>query len=175
MNESEILPGDILAMRGASFLSRGILRATGNTVSHIGIVTAISPFIEITEALVRVKTRPMSITLEDGIAAAFILQDRTLIIDERIKIVERALGFSAAGYNYPDLLLQLLNSIFRTTWFTDYLTINMNHYPICSYVAAKSYAETGRGFGMSDRTTSPADIYAWAINHSDKYRILQIK
>ena len=165
-----ILAGDILAVRGTSWLSRGILKATGNTVSHVGIITATSPIIEVTEALIRVKTNPIDVSIaDDDIEWAAVLQDKTLTDSERITIVEAALQFSSDSYNYGAILLQLLNSNFNTTWFTDHLSFGMNGRPICSYVAAESYSKTGRNFGVEDRTTTPADIYEYSIYNSDKY------
>lgn len=168
------LPGDILVVRGTGWISKGILKATGNTVSHVGIVTAISPFVEITEALTRVRTRPMEESIAEADWAA-ILQDKTLTDEERTHIVISALKFSAAGYNYLDILFQLLNANFSTTWFTDHLAFRMDNTPICSYVAAKTYSDTGRNFGVPDKTTTPADIYAFSIHNSDKYTELVVK
>lgn len=58
--------GDILAIRGTGFFARGILAATGNTVSHVGMVLAPTPGPLAIEALWRVKTRPLSLSIQDS-------------------------------------------------------------------------------------------------------------
>lgn len=113
--------GDILAVRGKGFFARGILAATGNTVSHVGMVTGTEPFVVIIEALLAVKTRPIAESMADA-EAAYLLQDISISTDQREAIVRRALKFSAADYGWADIIFHLANAIFRTTWFTDHLT-----------------------------------------------------
>jgi hypothetical protein len=168
-------PGDILAIRGKGFFARGILAATGNTVSHVGMVTGTEPFVEIIEALLRVKTRPIEESMADA-EAAYLLQDLSISADQREAIVRRALEFSAADYGWADILLQLANAIFRTTWFTDHLTFGyLNQFPICSYLVAESYQTIGLTFGKEkEESITPADIYNFAEKHPSIYTVTKL-
>lgn len=165
-------PGNILAVRGKRFFDRGILAATGNTVRHAGMVTETGPFVIVIEALLRVKTRP----IEESVAnaeKAYLLQDLSISADQRANIVKWGLRFYAADYGWGDILLQLANAIFRTTWFTDHLTFGLlNQFPICSYLVAESYKTIGLTFGKKEEESiAPADIYNFAIGNPSIYTV----
>lgn len=167
-------PGDILAVRGKGFFARGILAATGNTVSHVGMVVGDSPVIVI-EALLRVKTRPIEESVADA-EAAYLLQDLSLSADKRDTIVKRACQFSAADYGWGDIILQAANAILRTTWFTDHLTFGLlNQFPICSYLVAESYKTVGLTFGKrKEESITPADIYNFAEKNPSIYTVTKL-
>jgi hypothetical protein len=167
-------PGDILAVRGKGFLARGILAATDDTVSHVGMVVGDKPVI-IIEALLRVVTRPIEESVSDA-EAAYLLQDLSLSAQQRAEIVKRAREFSAADYGWTDILLQLGNAVFRTTWFTDHLTFGLlDHFPICSYLVAESYETIGLTFGKKeDESITPADIYNFARRHPTIYTVTKL-
>ena len=169
-------PGDILAVRGKGFFARGILAATGNTVSHVGMVTGVEPFVMIIEALLRVTTRPIEESVADA-ERAYLLQDISLSAGQREAIVRRALKFSAADYGWGDILLQLANAIFRTTWFTDHLTFGLlNQFPICSYLVAESYKTIGLTFGKKEEESiTPADIFDFALKNPSIYIVTTLK
>jgi hypothetical protein len=167
-------PGDILAIRGKGFFARGILAATGNTVSHVGMVVGDSPVIVI-EALLRVKTRPIGESIADA-ETAYLLQDLSLSPQKRDTIVKRVCQFSAADYGWGDIVLQLANAIFRTTWFTDHLTFGLlNQFPICSYLVAESYKTIGLTFGkQKEESITPADIYNFAEKNTSIYTVTKL-
>jgi hypothetical protein len=167
-------PGDILAVRGKGFFARGILAATGDTVSHVGMVVGDRPVI-IIEALLRVETRPIEKSVSDA-EAAYLLQDLSLSMQKREAIVKRACQFSAADYGWADILLQLANAIFRTTWFTDHLTFGLlKQFPICSYLVAESYKTMGLTFGKEkEESITPADIYNFAVQHPSIYTVTKL-
>ena len=125
-NGVAIAPADIVAVRGTGRFAAGILKATGDTVSHVGLVIGIDPPLVI-EALTRVRTNPLATTIA-GAERAYILHDKSLSAWERRKIVDTAVRFSADGYNWGDIVLQGMDAVARTTWFTDHLSIGLAAY-----------------------------------------------
>jgi hypothetical protein len=141
-------PGDILAIRGKGFFARGILAATGNTVSHVGMVVGDGPVIE---ALLRVKTRPIEGSVADA-ETAYLLQNLSLSPQKRDTVVKRACQFSADDHGWGDIVLQLANAIFRTTWFTDHLTFGK----------------------QKEESMTPADVYNFAKNSPSIYTVTKL-
>jgi hypothetical protein len=168
-----MLPGDILAVRGRGWLSDNILKATGGKVSHVGMFVSIDPPI-IIEALTRVRTRPLAASLAD-VEAAWSLTDHSLTTRQRQQIIEAACSFSADAYGYPELGLQLLDALTRTTWWTDRLSWTLKGHPICSFLVAAAYGTVGLNFGKLDQSVTPADIFRFAEAHPDIYGIDQTK
>jgi hypothetical protein len=126
--------------------ARGILSATGNTVSQVGMVVGYRPVIVI-EALLRVKTRPIEEAVADA-ETAYLLQDLSLSTQRRETIVKRSCQFSADDYVWGDIVLQLANAISRTTWLTEHMTLGfLNQFPNCSYLVAESYKTICLTFG----------------------------
>jgi hypothetical protein len=166
-------PGDIVAVAGRGWLARGIIRATGGPPSHVGLLIATQPLPIVLEALTRVTVRPLAVSCQ-GAARAWLLHDRTLRATERRVIVADALTFAADGYGYGALLLQALDACTHTTWWTDRWARGLDTKPICSYLVAHAYERVGRYFGQADRSTTPADIFAWAAAHRAKYTIRRL-
>ena len=172
---STLQAGDILAIRGAGFFATGILAATGNSVSHVGIVLAPRPGPLVIEALWRVKTRPLSLSIEDA-EKAYILSDKSLTPDQRDSIVIGACKFSADGYGWWDIGLQAADAVLRTTFLTDHVSWDLKGHPICSYLVAKAYRSLGLTFGSKKpQSITPADIFNFATHHSAIYTVTQIK
>ena len=170
-----ITSGDILAVRGRGFFSRGILRITGGPVTHVGIVLATDPEPLAIEALWRVKTRPLAKSIEDA-EAAWILSPLNLTKTHRAIIVAVACDYSADDYGWWDIGLQLLDAAFRTTWFTDHALWAIRRFPIYSFLVAEVYGKEGLTFGnKQEQSTTPADIYHFAVQNPDKYAITRIK
>jgi hypothetical protein len=168
-------PGDILAVRGKGFFAKGFLAATGNTVSHVGMVIGSEPFVIVIEALLRVKTWPIEESIS-GAEASYLLQDLSLSMHKREAIVRRDCHFSASDYGWADILLPLANAVFRTTWFTDHLTFGLlNQFPICSFLVAESYKTIGLTFGkLKEESITPADIYNFARQHRSVYTVTNL-
>lgn len=159
-----ILAGDIIAVRGQGWLANGIVRAEygknppGCAVSHVGIITAAdNDGIQVTEALSRVETHALSVTLANC-QSAWIIQYKDLTGAQRLTIVNAALSFSGDDYGYGDLLLQGADALFGTSWFTDHLAWWLSRWPICSYVAAAAYDRIGITFGREEDSVKPSDI-----------------
>ena len=104
------------------------------------------------------------------------LHDKSLSTWERRKIVDTAVLFSADGYNWGDILLQGMDALARTTWFTDHLSIGLADEPICSYVVAAAYRAVNLSFGrVRTESVRPSDIYLFAQMHPELYSIGQVK
>jgi hypothetical protein len=168
--------GDVLAIRGTTFFSRAILKTTGNTVSHVGMIIAREPGPTLViEALWRVKTRPLEVSIADA-EKAYILSDHSLSREQRNTLVSNACTFSAEGYGWGDILLQAADAIFRTTFFTDHFAWNLSRHPICSYLVAKAYQSLGLTFGREKlQSITPANIYNFATQHPKLYSVTEIK
>ena len=170
-----VFPGDILAVRGKGWASREILKLTGNTVSHVGLVVANDPVPLVTEALWRVKTHPIENSV-GGTERSYILHPKNLTRAQTQAIIRGACGMSADGYGLWDLGLQLIDVTFKTTWPTDHaLALGLNQHPICSYLVAAAYGDAGLTFGMKlAQSISPADEYNFAVGNPDKYDVWMI-
>ena len=168
--------GDILAIRGTSFFARAILKATGNTVSHLGMIIAAAPGPDLViEALWRVQTRPLPISIADA-EKAYILSDHSLNPAQRNQLVSNACEFSADGYGWWDIGLQGADAIFHTTFFTDRFAWKLNRHPICSYLVARAYQQLGLTFGRTKvQSITPADVYNFAVQYPEIYSVTQIK
>lgn len=167
-----IKAGDILAIRGRGWISEGILKATGNTVSHVGLVLDDDPDPIITEALYRVITHPLSVALSNC-DAAYIITDLQLTDQQRHELVLRASLFSAQTYNYGAIALQLLDAAFSTRFFTRNLTTSK--WPICSYLVSKTYFDIVKlDFSVDPKSCTPNDIFQFAKKSID-FSISRIK
>ena len=167
--------GDILAIRGTGFFAQGILAATGNTVSHVGMVLAPAPGPLVIEALWRVKTRPLSLSIQDS-EKAYILSDLSLTPSQRETVVLNACKFSADGYGWWDIGLQAADAVCHTTFFTDRLSWGLEGHPICSYLVAAAYVSLGLTFGRKTlQSITPADIFNFALQQPDIYTVTEIK
>jgi hypothetical protein len=155
--------GDVILVRGSSWLAHGILAATGNTVSHVGLVISVDPPICI-EALTRVKTNLLAVTI-GNVEKAYVGSDPTLSDVERNAIVAKALTLSSASYGWTELALQLADAAFHSTWPTDHLSFELRKHPICSFLVATAYACVGRSFDKESQSVTPADCYAWFKAH----------
>ena len=171
-----IAPGDILAIRGpAGFPSDEICRLTsGNStrpVSHIGVIIGCNPNIVI-EALTRVRTRPLHLSIDES-RAAYVLHALTLSDVQRTIIVEKACSFTAEGYGYADIVWQGLDAELRTHWWTEHFATD--HPPICSLIGEASYEAVGLTFGVQSRDATPQNLLNYAEAWPSKYLLQQIK
>jgi hypothetical protein len=164
--------GDIILVRGRAALSEGILKATNGHVSHAAAVIGTNPPICI-EALTRVRTNPLHVTI-GAAEAAYLVTDDSLTDAQREAIVYAALTFSAEDYNYIDLALQGLDSLAHSDWFTHILAHDfLDRWPICSYVVSKAYEKgIGRTFGKPADSITPEDLYV--AGGAAPYRRLQL-
>ena len=154
-----IKAGDLICVRGSNWLSKGILAATGceqDGPSHVAVAVDEQHCVE---ALGRgVVLNPKEVTLK-GCEKAWVLSFDYLSDAERQAIAHVALGMVGLGYAYSELGLQLADSIFRTTWFTDNYS-NLKHCKICSYVGAQCFdIVLGLLFDKEDQSVTPGDIW----------------
>lgn len=175
-----IYPGDILAVRGAGWLSDGIAKAEygdnepTKSATHVGIFVAGSPNPVVIEALSRVKTNPLFVSIS-GAYHAYALHDSTLNDLQRLKVINKAMTFSADDYGYIDLISQWLDARFKTNWWTDKMAGLLSHFPICSYVVGAAYDEIGLDFGIPSASLRPSDILRFALAHPTTYSVTQLK
>jgi hypothetical protein len=158
-------PGDLLLVRGTALLSQEIMKATGGSFSHVGIVVcSMEPMNKedgiIIEALDRVKTRPFHLST---LQASYweIWSNKTLADDQRWAIVNEACDYSAMDYAWGRIGEQALDDLFHTTWFTKLPSLNGK--PICSYLAAVAYKSIGETLGTDFETITPSDAHGTGI------------
>lgn len=175
-----ILAGDIICVRGQGWLADGIVRAEygsrppATAVSHVGVITAADNLvIEVTEALTKVETHALAVTLSQC-KSAWIVQHKGLTGAQRLAVVNAALEFSGDDYGYFDLLLQGADAVTRTSWFTDKLAFWLGRWPICSYVAGEAYRRIGVTFDTGVRSVKPSDIMSVGMADSVDYDVWQI-
>jgi hypothetical protein len=170
MSTLALQPGDIVAVRGSRWLSRLIMTMTGGPVSHVGLVIATDPDL-VLEALERVLTRPFAQAIDDC-AEAWVCQPYTLSQEERWQIVHTACAQTARTYGYSKLVLQALNVLFHTRFFTRHAVSSL---PICSLVVAEAFSAVGKHFGQPHCCATPADIAVFTQAHPEWYRIIKVK
>ena len=144
------------------------------SATHVGLCVSGDPFPVVIEALSRVKTNPLYVTISQALHA-YALHDISLTDEQRHTIVSKALSFSADDYGYLDLLAQRLDATFSTTWWTDRMAGLLNHFPICSYVVGAAYGEIGLNFGIDTASVRPSDILTFALAHPEIYTVTKIK
>ena len=167
-------PGDIIATRSPTWLSRTIRKAQTRSdngqpalVSHVGLF--ISPDIVI-QALSRVVTTPFPKSFQKD--EYIVLSPLNLSNANRRIVVERALTYSSNSYGWLKILGQGLDVVFHTRWFMSHV-FTLDKFPICSYVVAEAYKSIGLDFGVPTTTTTPDDILDFAMENSDKYLIVE--
>lgn len=113
---------DIIAIRGKGLISRLILTAEGpgSRASHIAALISVNPPLIQEATHPRVRVRPLGDLLADA-EDAYLISDKTLTDEQREKIVETMVTFSALPYSYWLIILHAFNTAFATTWFTDSL------------------------------------------------------
>lgn len=192
-------PGDIIAIRGSSWISDSIIAAEYGqvqiipyqAVSHVGLLIEGGSIPVVIEALSRVKTNALAITIANC-RKAFIIRDKSLTLAQRQAIVNKALTFSADDYGYLDIIAQLIDCKFKTLWFTNHLSRLLNRYPICSYVVAAAYSvlnmmkfytvnlvatahsNAGFNFGVDSANCKPSDIMNYALKHSEIFDVHEL-
>lgn len=170
---SRITPGDILAVRGTSWLADKIMKVTGGPCSHVGLFLSGGEEPLILEATPkRVVTCLLSDSLLD-VKKAWVLHPLNISKDQRLVILRSALVYSGRSYGWWNLLLQYADVACDTNFFSRHFTLS--HYPICSAIAAKAYADCGLYFGQRPHCLSPSEIFTYAEKNDDKYKIWEIK
>ena len=149
--------GDIFACRSNTWLSDAIDDVTGHGgFSHIAICSKGDPGVRVTEALQHVVVTK----LEDLLAREthVRLLKPPLTPEQRLAAVNTLAKMLGRAYNYPDILLQLADSVAGTRWFTEHWTDWKKDGPICSLLGI--LADPSIGLVTEDAT--PNDIVGLA-------------
>jgi hypothetical protein len=149
--------GDILAVRGFDWLSDEIDTMSGNGgASHIALVTATEPFIQVTEALGHgITVRSWEARLAES-KHLWILKS-PLALPDRIEACRMAIAHVGDPYAYGNIVWQVMDDLTRSRWFTESMVhLNANRW-ICSEIA--TFCEAKLGLRPDDST--PNDMKAW--------------
>lgn len=163
----DIEVGDILAVDGGSWLSNLIKFASGGgPVSHVAVITATVPIVQVTEALHRVVVQ----SLEDHLAAnkhVWLLKP-PLSPEDRILVCRAALKHVGKRYAYINILWQALDALTHSRWFTEHF-VRLDHGDICSELITIINA----ALGLRPDDSTPNDIFEWF--RIEKWVILSLK
>ena len=169
MDLSIVRSGDVIGVADDSWLSHSIRAATGNgPVSHIQIVTATEPFVQVTEALNHVVVNPLLARM-DQCTAVYLMSPILVTPIDRIGAVIAALSHVADPYNYGDILLQGMDALGQTRFWCDHFASQKE--PICSMLAAEAYP----ALHLDSRSETPNDFYNLAVAHPDAWTLTQLK
>lgn len=159
-NNEAMRAGDIIGVQGAGWLSDMIRRCTGDgPLSHIAVISATSPMFQVTEAIDRVKTRPLNVRLSES-QKVWLLSPQFLTDDQRVVAAQNALGYSADDYGWGEIVLQGLDFLGKTEWWTEHLSGYYRNHPICSMLAALCEPEDG----LPAISVTPNDFWRAAAN-----------
>ena len=140
LTRPRILPGDILAVQGQSWMSRQIMRTTGGSCSHVGLFLSGGKEPLIIEALTRVVTHPLTEALVDS-KKAWILHPLNIDMYQRLNIMHHARALIGGKYGYVRFFLQFADCLTHTRFFSTHLTLPGQ--PICSMIVAYPYGQEG--------------------------------
>lgn len=145
--------GDLLAVQGVGLFSDAIRYCTGRKpYSHIGVFTAVEPFPQVTEAVDRVRTRALQLSIKDA-RFAWVLHPPYSNPLEREHTALKALSYCGDDYGWWDIALQGLDAEAKTKWFTDHFA--ETKWPICSMLAALCDPK----WGLNPKSVTPNDFY----------------
>jgi hypothetical protein len=178
-------PGDIVCMKGGSWLAKAIRWATrsrgegATVVNHVGLVT--QPGDEddaiVVEALNHVEAKTFASSTRKKSVAVFRPKNVTQgQIDLITDYMESRIG---DRYGYHKLGLHLLQKIpLPGKWrilnigASKWLNSRIDKTPICSYIVAEAYHRAGLDFGVKASLATPDDIWDFCVSEPDKYSVL---
>jgi len=169
----ELHEGDVVLVRGNSWLSRQILKATRargeepSVVSHVGLIDVggLLPDAEILEAVgVKVQRRTMREAYGNGSSGVAVVRPTFLSPARMGRLLRSSRKLEGQAYGFLKLPLHLLDAWIGRTLFMDrtpvlFRRIGRSHFPICSWHVAKSYLAAGYRFGQPGLYAAPDDIY----------------
>jgi hypothetical protein len=168
-------PGDVVLTRGKGWVSGAIrffTRGLGESrtkVNHVGIVTwggRIGSAL-LTEALSKVVTRPLW-SAYAGRGEVAIYRRRHTPIEDRRSVARKAEGYVGKRYGYLKIAAHTLDyallgaNVFRRL-------CRMENYPICSWLAARAWAEVGVAFGVEYAECSPDHVWDYVNGHPEEW------
>ena len=156
--------GDAIVVLGKDFvLSWAISKFTG-PVSHIGLVTKVTPEVEVTQAL---SDGIRTLTLDATMASArygYCLHDRLFVLADRQKMVAWGLKQIGVPYAFKDLALEAIDAITRTETASIYF--DENGADICSQYYSMAAIQVGRSCDVSPRKATPSDWFEYSLKQT---------
>lgn len=177
---------DILCYSGNNFIAKSIkwftegYKETPTIISHCGLFANSGDLeqVDIIEALFPkgVVKRNFMKNYKNDLENCYILTPLNINISQRDKIVESATTY----LNHPYGTLKLIPHAFdgllgkiikkRNVVFFKRLCF-VKTLPICSSLVAIAYKSVGLDFGIKEQYATPDDIWDFAVNNTDKYKI----
>lgn len=185
----KIKKGDILGYAGGSWISKVVrwfekgYNEKPSFLSHCGIF--ISDTNDLSNALVIEALMPAGVVVrgflnsyKDDLKNCYILRPKNISQEQRETIVRTAKLFLGDKYGVakiiPHAIDGLLAKVLRKRDFRFFRNLcQIDDFPICSYLVARSYAEADLDFGIKYSFATPDDIWDFAETNKDKYSIIK--
>lgn len=167
----ELLPGDIVLVKGNSWISRLIRIATRHVgekrtkVNHVGMIIGGgtmggAPYegALIIEAISKVKVRTLSRAYgppkRNEVA---VYRAINLTGEERIKVAGEAYSHLGQPYGWKRVVCLTLDQMIFGAYL--FRRLIRNRSPICSWLVAHAYSKVGKHFGVGPDSATPDDIW----------------
>lgn len=147
---SKIRPGDILLIRGNTWIDKVIQSVTGSSYTHVAGVVEPDKAIEI---LPFKKTRYQNLSIYNGRAEVFTCDNLTN--EQRQKIVDHVVGELGTRYDYKLLLWEASRYLLNWVWPYKADDSNSN---LCSTLWANAYRKAGVDLCPNLPYPSPGDL-----------------
>jgi hypothetical protein len=126
----------------------------------------------IVEALQHVKKR----YLADGYGGKnspdmAVFRPINLTEDQRFIVASKANTYVGKDYGYLKILAHLGDWLLQGAYFFRRF-VQLDKYPICSWLVAHAYSFIGKDFGVDARAASPDDIWDFCLSNPDKYAVI---
>ena len=163
--------GDIVFVRGDSWLSRAIRRLTqdrgeaATVASHVGILIRGSDVLGgalIVEALMKVMRHRVNEKYKPGKGKLAVFRPVTLTDNELDSVLETANSYVGRKYGVLKIFLHFGDFCLGGCYFFRKMGVLDSH-PICSYLVAKCFSAVGKDFGVPDKAASPDDIWDFCL------------
>jgi len=175
----QLQPGDLVFTRGPGFISAAIRWASRNfgeaktEVNHVGVISRGGSIrkAEISEARWRYLVHNLWNAYVNTGHQVAIFRAVNISPATRLCIAKRAARLKDTKYGWAKIVLHALDKFLNGAYFFRRLAFLPNR-PICSYAAAKSYADYGFSFGVPAYRAQPDDIWDYVVN-SDNYECIR--
>jgi hypothetical protein len=173
-----LLPCDIILTRGQGLISSGIrvlTRHIGESrtlVNHVGVCVEAGDFktCKIVEALHKVECHSLwdeyGPEKEDHVS---IFRPRNMSNKEQYLVAKYAYEQVGKSYGYMKIITHALDYFMGGAYVFRRLT-NSSRYPICSWIVAHAFKQTGRNFGVKPGAAQPDDIWDFVVSHPHIYK-----
>lgn len=182
--------GDILGYSGGGFLGKTIkwfekgYHETPSVLSHCGLFVNDGSIknVNVIEAIfpTGVLYRRFWTHYADDLHKCYLIKPMNLTTQERLALSK--IAFQYVGHPYgtlkiiPHAIDGLLAKILHKRDITLFRNLcKVDTFPICSYLVAKAYSTFDLDFGIKGSMATPDDIWDFAINNPDKYKIYELK